>query len=160
MAWNTGAVSDWDPDLNNEINVPSSIHELFLLSKTDDVTRKNHHDQHLEILVTFHLPLQIFQANRDYHSVVSNVMVPAVHARYIRVLPYTWYGRITLRLELLGCLSVVPGRYWSFAFTSSTYSLLVSSELQLIMAKHLTDSRSMDKYSAVLATEILVLHYL
>ena len=81
---------------------------------------------------------------------VSKVLNPAIHARYIRILPYSWHSHIALRLELLGCLSVVPGRHWSFAFRLSTYSLLVSIELQLIMAKHLTDRSIIDTYSAVL----------
>ncbi|XP_015771066.1 PREDICTED: uncharacterized protein LOC107349434 [Acropora digitifera] len=52
--------------------------------------------------------VKIFQANRDRQTVVSNVLNPAIHARYIRILPYRWHGLIALRLELLGCLSVVP----------------------------------------------------
>ncbi|XP_068676289.1 uncharacterized protein [Montipora foliosa] len=51
---------------------------------------------------------KIFQANRDRHTVVSNVLNPAIRARYIRILPYSWYSHIALRLELLGSLSVVP----------------------------------------------------
>ncbi|XP_044176026.1 receptor-type tyrosine-protein phosphatase S-like [Acropora millepora] len=51
---------------------------------------------------------KIFQANRDRHTVVSNVLKPGIHARYIRILPYSWSGRIALRLELVGRLSVFP----------------------------------------------------
>ncbi|CAH3132495.1 unnamed protein product [Porites lobata] len=50
--------------------------------------------------------VKIFQANRNRHTVVLNILNPAIHARYIRILPYTWYSHISMRIELLGCPSV------------------------------------------------------
>ena len=49
--------------------------------------------------------LQIFQANNDSDSVVTNTFSPSILARFIRVLPLEWnqLETICLRLELYGC---------------------------------------------------------
>lgn len=49
--------------------------------------------------------LQIFQANNDSDSVVTNTLSPSILARFIRVLPLEWnqLETICLRLELYGC---------------------------------------------------------
>uniref|UniRef100_S4RJR6 EGF like repeats and discoidin domains 3 n=1 Tax=Petromyzon marinus TaxID=7757 RepID=S4RJR6_PETMA len=47
--------------------------------------------------------LQIFAGNYDNNSHKKNMFNPPIIARYVRVLPYSWYRRITLRVELIGC---------------------------------------------------------
>ncbi|XP_071995527.1 EGF-like repeat and discoidin I-like domain-containing protein 3 isoform X2 [Engystomops pustulosus] len=47
--------------------------------------------------------LQVFQGNFDNDTHRKNVIDPPIYARFIRILPWSWYGRITLRAELLGC---------------------------------------------------------
>lgn len=49
------------------------------------------------------LPLQVFQGNFDNDTHRKNVIDPPIYARLIRILPWSWYGRITLRVEILGC---------------------------------------------------------
>nr|XP_057932856.1 EGF-like repeat and discoidin I-like domain-containing protein 3 isoform X2 [Doryrhamphus excisus] len=46
---------------------------------------------------------KLFQGNTDNNSHVRNVFDPPFYARYVRVLPWEWHERITLRMELLGC---------------------------------------------------------
>ena len=46
---------------------------------------------------------QIFQGNTERYFVVMHRLRPTIKARYIRVHPRTWYGHITLRMELYGC---------------------------------------------------------
>ncbi|XP_053374175.1 mucin-5AC-like [Mercenaria mercenaria] len=46
---------------------------------------------------------KVFQANTDGHSKATNWFEHAIRAQYIRVVPRTWQGGITMRLELLGC---------------------------------------------------------
>ncbi|XP_018600510.1 EGF-like repeat and discoidin I-like domain-containing protein 3 isoform X2 [Scleropages formosus] len=46
---------------------------------------------------------KIFQGNFDNETHRKNVIEPPIYARFLRILPWSWYGRITLRLELLGC---------------------------------------------------------
>ncbi|XP_037229628.1 EGF-like repeat and discoidin I-like domain-containing protein 3 [Falco rusticolus] len=46
---------------------------------------------------------KVFQGNFDNDTHRKNVIDPPIHARHIRILPWSWYGRITLRSELLGC---------------------------------------------------------
>uniref|UniRef100_A0A8B9HAL9 EGF-like repeats and discoidin I-like domains 3a n=1 Tax=Astyanax mexicanus TaxID=7994 RepID=A0A8B9HAL9_ASTMX len=41
--------------------------------------------------------------NFDNDTHRKNVIDPPIYARFIRILPWSWYGRITLRAELLGC---------------------------------------------------------
>uniref|UniRef100_H3AVX0 EGF like repeats and discoidin domains 3 n=1 Tax=Latimeria chalumnae TaxID=7897 RepID=H3AVX0_LATCH len=47
---------------------------------------------------------KVFQGNFDNDTHRKNVINPPIYARYIRILPWSWYGRITLRAELLGCI--------------------------------------------------------
>ncbi|XP_037835578.1 lactadherin-like [Kryptolebias marmoratus] len=46
---------------------------------------------------------KIFQGNVDNNSHRKNVFEPPFYARYVRVVPWAWHDRITLRMELLGC---------------------------------------------------------
>lgn len=46
---------------------------------------------------------QIFPGNSDNNVHKTNIFEPPLFARYIRLLPWEWHQRITLRLELLGC---------------------------------------------------------
>ncbi|XP_050976457.1 EGF-like repeat and discoidin I-like domain-containing protein 3 isoform X3 [Labeo rohita] len=46
---------------------------------------------------------KIFQGNFDNETHRKNVLDPPIYARFIRILPWSWYGRITMRVELLGC---------------------------------------------------------
>lgn len=47
--------------------------------------------------------VQIFQGNVDNNTHRKNVFEPPFYARYVRVVPWEWHERITLRMELLGC---------------------------------------------------------
>lgn len=47
--------------------------------------------------------LQIFPGNGDNNVHRKNIFEPPFYARYVRVLPWEWHQRITLRMELLGC---------------------------------------------------------
>ena len=49
------------------------------------------------------LAFQVFQGNFDNDTHRKNVIDPPIYARHIRIIPWSWYGRITLRSELLGC---------------------------------------------------------
>ncbi|XP_023188570.1 EGF-like repeat and discoidin I-like domain-containing protein 3 isoform X2 [Xiphophorus maculatus] len=46
---------------------------------------------------------QIFQGNIDNNTHKKNVFEPPFYAQYVRVVPWEWHERITLRMELLGC---------------------------------------------------------
>ncbi|XP_015242013.1 PREDICTED: lactadherin isoform X3 [Cyprinodon variegatus] len=46
---------------------------------------------------------KIFPGNSDNNVHKRNMFEPAVYSRYVRVLPWEWHQRITLRMELLGC---------------------------------------------------------
>lgn len=46
---------------------------------------------------------QIFPGNSDNNVHKKNIFDPPIYGRYIRVLPWEWHGRVTLRMELLGC---------------------------------------------------------
>lgn len=47
---------------------------------------------------------KIFPGNSDNNVHKKNVFEPPFYARYVRVLPWAWHERITLRMELLGCV--------------------------------------------------------
>ncbi|XP_071400814.1 lactadherin-like isoform X1 [Centroberyx affinis] len=46
---------------------------------------------------------KIFPGNGDNNVHKKNIFEPPFYARYVRVLPWAWHDRITLRMELLGC---------------------------------------------------------
>ncbi|KAM4634047.1 EGF-like repeat and discoidin I-like domain-containing protein 3 [Polymixia lowei] len=46
---------------------------------------------------------KVFQGNSDNHTHRKNHLEPPIYSRFLRLLPWSWYGRITLRMELLGC---------------------------------------------------------
>ncbi|CAL1594873.1 unnamed protein product [Knipowitschia caucasica] len=46
---------------------------------------------------------KVFAGNIDNNVHHQNRLDPALFCRYVRVLPWDWHGRISLRLELLGC---------------------------------------------------------
>lgn len=50
-----------------------------------------------------HIYLQLFQGNIDNNTHKKNLFEPPFYARYVRVVPWEWHERITLRMELLGC---------------------------------------------------------
>lgn len=46
---------------------------------------------------------KLFQGNVDNNTHKKNMFEPPFYSRYVRILPWEWHERITLRLELLGC---------------------------------------------------------
>ena len=49
--------------------------------------------------------LQYFPGNSDQNTEVSHSLSPHIRARYIRVVPWTWYSVIALRVEFYGCIT-------------------------------------------------------
>ncbi|XP_066270085.1 EGF-like repeat and discoidin I-like domain-containing protein 3 [Branchiostoma lanceolatum] len=54
--------------------------------------------------------LQVFPGSAGRNIPVTNLLNNPVDARYVRFLPQTWYGRISMRAEVVGCdtNAVVP----------------------------------------------------
>ncbi|XP_007479422.2 lactadherin isoform X1 [Monodelphis domestica] len=46
---------------------------------------------------------KIFIGNSDNNSHKKNIFETPFYSRFVRILPVAWHGRITLRVELLGC---------------------------------------------------------
>ncbi|XP_054632606.1 milk fat globule EGF and factor V/VIII domain containing b isoform X4 [Dunckerocampus dactyliophorus] len=46
---------------------------------------------------------KIFPGNSDNNVHKKNLFEPPFYARFVRILPWEWHERITLRMELLGC---------------------------------------------------------
>ncbi|KAL9968116.1 hypothetical protein ACROYT_G026448 [Oculina patagonica] len=44
-----------------------------------------------------------FAGNSDQDTVISHQLNPPINARYIRFVPVTWHGHISMRVELFGC---------------------------------------------------------
>lgn len=56
---------------------------------------------------------QLFQGNIDNNSHKKNLFEPPFYARFVRVVPWEWHERITLRMELLGCDAwELPTLFW------------------------------------------------
>ncbi|KAM6934597.1 coagulation factor V [Xenentodon cancila] len=48
-------------------------------------------------------PVKIFLGNMNNNDHVKNYIYPPIFSRFIRIVPQTWMGAITMRIELLGC---------------------------------------------------------
>ena len=46
---------------------------------------------------------QVFQANSDRHTIVTNTFPRSIVASHIRVHPQTWYSWVSMRVEFIGC---------------------------------------------------------
>ncbi|XP_055791990.1 EGF-like repeat and discoidin I-like domain-containing protein 3 isoform X1 [Salvelinus fontinalis] len=46
---------------------------------------------------------KVFQGNVENDTHRKNSVQPPIYGRFLRLIPWSWYGRITLRMELLGC---------------------------------------------------------
>lgn len=46
---------------------------------------------------------KVFQGNFDNNTHRKNAIEPPIFSRFLRLIPWSWYGRITMRMELLGC---------------------------------------------------------
>ncbi|XP_028395145.1 lactadherin-like [Dendronephthya gigantea] len=51
---------------------------------------------------------KVFAGNYDKNSVVTNLLYPAINARYIRIHPVSWFNRISMRIEVICCYT----GYW------------------------------------------------
>jgi len=51
---------------------------------------------------------KVFDGNKDRDSIVYHKLNPPIQAHYIRLRPTAWYGHISLRMELYGCLVQCP----------------------------------------------------
>ncbi|XP_043928298.1 coagulation factor V isoform X2 [Protopterus annectens] len=49
------------------------------------------------------MPQKFFEGNNNAYGIKQNSFDPPIHARYIRVHPTNYYGRLALRMELYGC---------------------------------------------------------
>lgn len=47
--------------------------------------------------------IQILMGNMNNSDHVKNYMYPPIFSRFIRIIPKSWMGSITMRVELLGC---------------------------------------------------------
>lgn len=55
------------------------------------------------LTICYFLFSKYFQANRDQHSIVANVINPPIIARFCRIIPRGWYRHISMRVEFYGC---------------------------------------------------------
>ena len=52
----------------------------------------------------FNFFLQVFTGNTDRNTVVSHVLLQPITARYVKIRPTAWEGRISMRAEFYGCV--------------------------------------------------------
>lgn len=57
----------------------------------------------LSLSLSFSQQIQIFMGNTNNNDHVKNYMYPPIFSRFIRIIPKSWMGSITMRVELLGC---------------------------------------------------------
>ncbi|PVD30852.1 hypothetical protein C0Q70_10127 [Pomacea canaliculata] len=53
---------------------------------------------------------KMFESNKDSMTPVTSMFQHPIRARYIRINPLSWEGRIALRIELHGCFEDYPGK--------------------------------------------------
>ena len=73
----------------------------FLTDKVDNPAHSL--DRETLPLMNIAITFQVFKGNKDKDTVVSHVFPQHIRARFVRILPQTWYGRLSMRAELYGC---------------------------------------------------------
>ena len=63
--------------------------------------------------------IQVFDGNNDINTVKSHNLNPPITARYIRFIPIDWHRRISMRVELYGCVPGKEGRCSNFMLSLS-----------------------------------------
>lgn len=48
--------------------------------------------------------LQVFDGNTDQNSVVTHTLLQPIIARFVKIIPKTWNGHISMRAEFYGCV--------------------------------------------------------
>ena len=62
-------------------------------------------------MMIFCFNMKVFYGNQDVNTVVSNKLKQPITARYIRFKPLLWNYRISMRVEIYGCLGIVQILY-------------------------------------------------
>lgn len=84
----------------------------------------------------------MFEASSDGHTMALNSLFPPIIARYLQIWPQRWHGRVSVKVQVLGCpLSMfrprsnaggeAPSLYLHLGFALCAYNLLVLSEFLL-----------------------------
>ncbi|XP_078346610.1 uncharacterized protein LOC144631901 [Oculina patagonica] len=51
---------------------------------------------------------KIFSGNNDQNGIIRYDLIPPITAKYIRIIPESWYAYIAMRVELYGCRASFP----------------------------------------------------
>jgi len=70
----------------------------YQLQYGDDGLNFHYYKEFCEILP------KVFDGNKDRDSIVYHKLKSPIQARFIRLRPTAWYGHISMRMELYGCL--------------------------------------------------------
>ncbi|XP_058029131.1 discoidin, CUB and LCCL domain-containing protein 1 isoform X2 [Ahaetulla prasina] len=71
--------------------------------KTFVVNYKNHNSKWRTYKRILSNEEKVFKANSNHGDIVRNNFIPPIVARFLRIIPQTWYKRIALKVELIGC---------------------------------------------------------
>ncbi|BFZ02512.1 hypothetical protein BsWGS_05551 [Bradybaena similaris] len=84
---------------------------------------------------------KVFPANKDAQTPVTNMFSKLVRARFLRISPQTWQGRIAMRFEVHGCFqeyadSVIP----TFSEQTQTQKQIIKKKSPLALSSAAHDS--------------------
>ncbi|KAM3607792.1 uncharacterized protein V6R79_014032 [Siganus canaliculatus] len=88
----TGIITQGAKTLGKQMYVISYI----LLYSDNGIHWNQYTDDEIE-------PYKTFYGNTDNNDHVKNYIYPPIFSRFIRIVPKSWMGSITMRIELLGC---------------------------------------------------------
>ncbi|XP_076011480.1 coagulation factor V isoform X1 [Genypterus blacodes] len=88
----TGIITQGAKSMGSEMYVIS-----YALQYSDDGTQWKQYTDDEEYMS------KTFKGNMDNNDHVKNYIYPPIFSRFIRIIPITWRGSITMRIELLGC---------------------------------------------------------
>uniref|UniRef100_A0A8C5N8D4 ferroxidase n=1 Tax=Gouania willdenowi TaxID=441366 RepID=A0A8C5N8D4_GOUWI len=89
----TGIITQGAKSLGSEMYVVS-----YILQYSDNGVQWSDYNDDEEIQ-----SYRMFKGNMDNNDHVRNYIYPPIFSRFIRIVPKSWMGSITLRMELLGC---------------------------------------------------------
>ncbi|RMX52485.1 hypothetical protein pdam_00013777, partial [Pocillopora damicornis] len=106
-----GRTGAWSARANNMGQwIQANLRQLTRVTKVAIQGRQDHPQWVTAFKISYSLngkhfeyQQKIYYGNNDRNSIVFNILMAPIEARFVRLHPYAWHGHISLRMEFYGC---------------------------------------------------------
>lgn len=88
----TGVITQGENNLNNWVT------EYYIKYSMDEILWKS--------VVDYNGKIKKFKGNFDSETAVANYFPHIIEARFLKIIPFSWNNWISMRIEVLGCVSI------------------------------------------------------